>query len=118
MNRALLTVGNRRLLHALMLAPGAAVWCIGMTAPDPPLGPFIIQMPVAALLFVPDPASRAALAFEHANGPTVPGIQHLPDESWLRPALAQANWMLGGGTCKFNAAEIVHGLTPLSEFKL
>ena len=41
-----------------------------------------------------------------------------PTKSWLRPALAQANWMLGGGTCKFNAAEIVHGLTPLSEFKL
>ena len=75
-------------------------------------------MPVAALLFVPDPASRAALAFEYADGPTVPGIRHLPDESWLRPALAQANWMLGGEVCKFNAAEIVHGLTPLSEFKL
>ena len=64
------------------------------------------------------PTSRAALAFEHADGPTVPGIQHLPDESRLRPALAQANWMLGGGTCKLSAAEIVHGLTPLSEFKL
>ena len=64
------------------------------------------------------PTSRAALAFEHADGSTVPGIQHLPDESRLRPALAQTNWMLGGGTCKLSAAEIVHGLTPLSEFKL
>jgi hypothetical protein len=64
------------------------------------------------------PTSRAALAFEHADGPTVPGIQHLPDESRLSSAFARDNWMSGDGTCKLSAAEIVHGLTPLSEFKL
>jgi hypothetical protein len=70
------------------------------------------------LLFVLRPASLTALAFKHADDPAVLGVQHLPDESRLSPALAQANWMLGGGTCKLSVAEIVHGLTPLSEFKL
>ena len=70
------------------------------------------------LLFVLRPASLTALAFEHADRLTVLGVQHLPGESRLSPALARANWMLGVGTCKLSATEIVHGLTPLSESKL